>query len=196
MPAFLGSALALVVLASLCFSPADYQSLGFSLPTQPALAAVRPIPTVIVASKPKLLPLAQRQRHWWPLVRKLSRQHEMDPALVMSVVQVESCFNPHALSPKGAVGLMQIVPITARELGLTDPSDPQANLEAGIRYLARLKKIFSGDMVMALAAYNAGPTKVQRLGSVPDHIETREFVVKVLSNTQDFRDRFMTLARR
>ncbi len=196
VPAFIISATALALLAMLCLTPAEYHSIDVVMPVQPVLAQHPPPQARIEAPPIKLAPLPQRQRKWWPVVRKLARAEGLDPALVMAVVQVESKFNPRARSSKDAAGMMQIVPETARALGLKDPWNPRENLEAGIRYLAHLKRTFDQDMVMALAAYNAGPTKVSKLGAVPDHEETREFVVKVLSEVQDFRDRFMSLAQR
>ena len=139
--------------------------------------------------------LETRQRRWWPVVRRLARRYNLDPCLVMAVIQVESGFDPEAVSHKGAQGLMQILPGTAASLGLKDPLDPQSNLRAGIRYLAQLKKVFNNDLVLTLAAYNAGPTKVAALGAVPDHRETRGFVVKVLAQADTFRTRFQAIAR-
>ena len=145
---------------------------------------------------PKLLPLAQRQRKYWPLVRRLARAKGLDPALVMAVVQTESGFIPHATSPKGASGLMQLVPETAAQMGLEDPFDPAQNLEAGVAYLARLKKRFKDDLVLTLAAYNAGPTKVESLGAVPNHSETKAYIEKVLRKIDFFRNRFQSLAKK
>lgn len=140
--------------------------------------------------------LDERQRMVWPLVRRLARAEGLDPALVMSVIQVESCFQPAAKSPQGAVGLMQIHPATARHLGLKDPWDPASNLSAGIGYLSDLLDYFDGDHVLALAAYNAGPRKVVEAGGVPDIEETRNFVFKVLDQMDSFRTRFQGLALR
>jgi len=204
LPAFAVGLVSLAVLIGLCFAtpttyrfpylfsaqplPCPPQPVSISPPRQEERPAPRP--------QIKLLPLEQRQRKWWPVIRRLSRRYGLDPCLVMALVQVESSFNPWAQSNRGAQGLMQINAPTARHLGLEDPLDPQANLEAGIRYLAWLKKIFRDDMVLTLAAYNAGPTKVLELGRVPDHKETRAFVVKVLGSVDRFRQRFQALARR
>ncbi len=142
-------------------------------------------------------PLWERQMHYWPVVRRLSEREGMDPALVMAVVHVESRFDPWAVSEAGAQGLMQINPVTAAELGLDNPLDPEDNLRAGIRYLSSLKKTFRNDMVLALAAYNAGPTKVHRAGgALPDIDETRLFVNQVLAQADNYRDRFQGIARR
>jgi soluble lytic murein transglycosylase-like protein len=140
------------------------------------------------------LPLADRQQHYWPLVRRLAAENDVDPALVMAIIQVESSFTPWALSHRGAKGLMQINPITAQHLGLSDPLDPKSNLKAGIEYLTELKDHFKGDLNLVLAAYNAGPTRVAAAGRVPNIPETKRYVRAVRSKIGYFRDRFMTLA--
>jgi len=136
------------------------------------------------------LPLKQRQAKAWPLVQRYSEKYDVDPILVMALVQVESVFRPQAVSRRRAVGLMQINPVTARHLGLSDPMEPEANLEAGIRYLASLKDAFDDDLKLTLAAYNAGPTTVRRLGKVPPIKETQAFVNRVLGQVDHFRTRF------
>lgn len=107
-----------------------------------------------------------------------SQRHKVDGLLVAAIVAAESRFVPHAISPKGAVGLMQVLPSTG---GASDLFDPSANLDAGSRYLARLLREFHGDLEMAVAAYNAGPGAVARYGGVPPYTETRQYVRKVLS---------------
>ena len=142
-----------------------------------------------------VLPLRQRQRAVWPLAREAARKHGLEPALVMAVIQTESRFLPQARSPRGAMGLMQITPTTARHLKLTRPMDPQANLEAGTSYLAQLYRDHQGDLRLALAAYNAGPGKVAEAGGVPDIPETRQYVDTVLENLDHFRARYSALAK-
>jgi soluble lytic murein transglycosylase-like protein len=109
-----------------------------------------------------------------------AQRHGLDPELVLAVVSVESAFRPDAVSPKGAQGLMQLMPGTARELGVKDPLDPAANLDGGTRYLNALIRQYKGDLKRALAAYNAGAGAVKRHGGVPPYRETREYVQKVL----------------
>ena len=105
----------------------------------------------------------------------------IDPALLDAVITVESGYNPQALSPKGAQGLMQLMPDTATRYGVTDRSDPVANLEGGARYLRDLLLMFKGDVTLALAGYNAGENAVIKAGNrVPAYAETQEYVVKVL----------------
>ncbi len=106
-------------------------------------------------------------------------QAGIDPALVLAVVETESGEAAGAVSPRGAVGLMQLLPETAAEVGLPNAADPATNLEAGCRYLAALLDSFGGDVELALAAYNAGPGAVRRWGTVPPYRETRTFVARV-----------------
>ena len=107
------------------------------------------------------------------------------PRLVLAVVSVESSFEPRAVSPKGAQGLMQLMPATAASLGVADAFDPETNLEGGSRYLAELIALYGGDLTKALAAYNAGPGAVTRHGGVPPYRETREYVRKVMKQLQE-----------
>jgi soluble lytic murein transglycosylase-like protein len=112
------------------------------------------------------------------LIEQTAARHEVDPLLVRSVVAVESGFNPYAVSPKGAQGLMQLIPATARRFGVANPFDPASNLEAGVKYLKYLKDLFQ-DERLALAAYNAGEGAVQRHRGIPPYAETRDYVEKV-----------------
>jgi hypothetical protein len=108
----------------------------------------------------------------------------VDPALVEAIVAVESAFDPRALSPKGAKGLMQLMPQTASRYGVSDPFDPQENLIGGIRYLRDLFRLFDGDLPRVLAAYNAGENAVLRYRGIPPYRETRDYVRKVLARYQ------------
>lgn len=114
------------------------------------------------------------------LIDAYCEDHGLDPKLVRAVVEVESAYRPAARSHKGAMGLMQLMPQTADELAVDDPYDPDQNLRGGIAYLAAQLERF-GRTELALAAYNAGPTAVERYSGVPPFRETREYVEKVLS---------------
>ena len=114
------------------------------------------------------------------LAADVAHRHGLDPALVLAVASVESGFQPKAVSPKGALGLMQLMPATATSLGVEDAFDPEVNLEGGSRYLAELLTLYGGDLRRALAAYNAGPGAVKRHGGIPPYRETRAYVKKVL----------------
>jgi len=114
-----------------------------------------------------------------------AQRHRVDGLLVAAIVEAESGFNPERVSPRGAIGLMQVLPSTAGGLGAlgddTDLLDPYVNLDVGSRYLGQLIEDFSGDLELAVAAYNAGPGAVERYGGVPPYPETREYVRRVLA---------------
>jgi soluble lytic murein transglycosylase-like protein len=114
------------------------------------------------------------------LAAATARRHRLDPDLVLAVVSVESGFRPQAVSPKGAQGLMQLMPKTASSLGVADALDPVQNLDGGARHLGQLLTLYGGDLTRALAAYNAGAGAVDRHGGVPPYRETRAYVKKVL----------------
>jgi hypothetical protein len=116
------------------------------------------------------------------LVQTTAARHSVDPALVRAVMQTESGGNPSAVSRKGAVGLMQLMPQTALDLGVKNIFSAQENLEAGVRYLRTLLEHYGGDLDRALAAYNAGAGAVDRAGGVPKNAETRAYVRKVTNN--------------
>ena len=116
------------------------------------------------------------------MIGAAATRHGLDPALVLAVIEAESGNDPNAVSPKGAIGLMQILPETAALMGLPEPADPASSLEAGCRYLAGLLGIFGGDVELALAAYNAGPGAVRRWGGVPPYRETTTFIRRVGAN--------------
>jgi len=111
-----------------------------------------------------------------------SHQHEVDPLLISAIMAVESDFNPNALSQSGAMGLMQLMPGTANELGVHNPFNMTQNVDGGVKYFKMLLEKFSGDLKLALAAYNAGPNAVAKYGGVPPYEETQNYVVKVLGN--------------
>lgn len=110
-----------------------------------------------------------------------AERYDLDSLLVAAVVEAESSFRANALSPVGAVGLMQVMPTTGEFYGVADLTDPRANLDAGSRYMSELLELYSGDLELALAAYNAGPGNVKRYGGVPPFPETRDYVERVLS---------------
>ncbi len=123
--------------------------------------------------------LASGELERW--IRIHSRRHGLDRKLVQAVIQVESGYNHRARSRKGAIGLMQLMPETALELGVSDSYDPESNIRGGTLYLRRLLDLFSGDLKLALAAYNAGPTAVRRYGGIPPYQETQDYVRRVLA---------------
>lgn len=112
-------------------------------------------------------------------VDRICREHDVDKNLVRAVIQVESNFNHLAVSPKGARGLMQLMPDTQRRYGVENPFDPYSNIEGGVKYLKYLIRLFEGDKELYLAAYNCGENRVKREGDVPNIKETQDYVRKV-----------------
>lgn len=112
-------------------------------------------------------------------INQAARQFELDPALVRAVIHAESGFNARARSPKGAIGLMQLMPSTAQRMGVKDPRQPNNNIFGGTRYLATLLQRYGNDITLATAAYNAGPDAVQKYAGVPPYAETQVYVQRV-----------------
>ena len=115
------------------------------------------------------------------LIVRHARQKGLDPSLVKAVVHAESSFNPQARSPKGAMGLMQLMPATARSVGVNNPYEPAENIRGGVNYLAKMLKRYNGDIRLSLAAYNAGPLAVDTYRGIPPYRETQEYVRRVLA---------------
>jgi soluble lytic murein transglycosylase-like protein len=112
-------------------------------------------------------------------IDEAASRHNVDPSLVRAVIKVESNFNPNAVSRKGAMGLMQLMPQTARQLNVVNPFDPQQNVDAGVRHLKRLMESYGGDVRLSLAAYNAGAGAVSRSAGIPRFSETRNYVKRI-----------------
>ena len=142
-----------------------------ALPGQPPqVVAKAPLPVVSPAAKVDIT----------QLILEASGRHQLDPDFVSSVIKAESNFQPRAVSPKGAQGLMQLMPGTAALLGVRDPFDPKSNVEAGTAYLSQLLELYQNDPIKALAAYNAGAHRVQQYHGVPPYRETRTYVARIV----------------
>ncbi len=139
--------------------------------------------TAVVQRKDVLVSPASRGRASAPFEAMMARaaeEHGVRLDLVRAVIEVESGFNPNAVSPKGAMGLMQLMPGTAADLGVTNPFDPEQNIRGGVTYLRQLLDLYDNDETLALAAYNAGPETVARYGNqVPPYRETRSYVERI-----------------
>lgn len=143
---------------------------GFEKDTTPQPALARPAAAAATIPAPNIA----------DVVGPISQKHFIDPALITSVIRAESAFNPRAVSPKGAQGLMQLMPGTAAKLGVQNAFDPNANVEGGTRYLHELLEQYNWDLVKALAAYNAGPQRVAQYGGVPPYRETHAYVARII----------------
>jgi soluble lytic murein transglycosylase-like protein len=121
------------------------------------------------------------------LIHNAARRHQVDPLLIKAIVRAESGFDPYAVSDKGAKGLMQLMPETARDMQVANPFDPEANILGGTRYLKKNLDRFNNDLELSLAAYNAGPGRIQSTGRIPGIPETQDFIKRVLKFYQHYK---------
>ncbi|WP_082385239.1 MULTISPECIES: lytic transglycosylase domain-containing protein [unclassified Citromicrobium] len=153
---------------------------------QPETAGNQDLWTSDEAQSRVLLPATYREALYEPLIRQAEVRYRLPPGLMQALVWAESRFNPMAISPAGAAGLAQLMPATARELGVLNRHDPAQNIDGGARYLRQMLDRF-GDVHLALAAYNAGPGAVSRAGGIPRNRETPAYVRSVLQRWMAYR---------
>lgn len=136
----------------------------------------------------RLTDCARNPKEFDPIINSCALEYGVDKTLVKAVIQAESGYNPNAVSRKGATGLMQLMPKTAQGLKVSNSFDPSENIRGGVRYLRFLLDTFKGDESLALAAYNAGLSRVAQYGGIPPYEETRNYVGKVLSYRKSFQE--------
>jgi len=132
-------------------------------------------------------PITGSEQEYTQYINEAAEKWNLDPALLKAVIKQESGFNPTAISSVGAMGLMQLMPETARSLNVSNPMNPRENIMGGARYLRGLLDRFNGDLTRALAAYNAGPGTVEQYGGVPPFQETQSYVANILAMYNEFR---------
>lgn len=144
---------------------------------------------IVIREKVKSTPSLQQSdrteyqdtTYYHSIVREKATKYNVDPLLVKAVIKTESNWNERAVSRKGAMGLMQLMPSTANDMNVRNPFNPEENIEGGVKYLSYLLERFNGDLTLALSAYNAGPKWVEKFGVIPPITETKQYVNKVLS---------------
>lgn len=159
------------------------ESPGISKPRTPSRT------TAVTRTKPVSRPgqSVVAKSAYGPFIQTISNKYAVDPVLVHSIVWVESNFEPNAISPKGAKGLMQLMPETARSYEVRNAFDPRENIEGGVRYLSHLMRTYDSNLRLVLAAYNAGESMVNRYNGVPPFPETRDYIEKVMREHQRMR---------
>jgi len=130
----------------------------------------------------------KRERNYHSIILEAGNKYDVDPALIKAVIMAESSYDPMAVSKKGALGLMQLMPGTADELDVEDPFDPVHNVNAGVKYLKGLLNEFEGNLELAIAAYNAGSKKVRKFNGIPPYNTTRNYVKKVFQYYQYYQN--------
>lgn len=147
------------------------------------IAPVRPVSGLEVTGAPETNPLtvnsSPKSQNYDPIIEKYASDYQLDPSLIRSIIAQESGFNPKAVSPKGARGLMQLMPETAAHLGVKNSFDPEQNIHGGTKHFKFLMNSFNNNIELSLAAYNAGENLVSRLGKVPEIKETRDYVQSI-----------------
>ncbi len=160
---------------------------NIKLPAPPPSPSVKPKPSPPV--KPRLpASIKKAERRFGPIITRAASRHKVDASLVKAVIMAESRYNPQAISKMGAKGLMQLMPGTARALGVEDAFNPEHNINGGVKYLKQLLNQFGGDVKLALAAYNAGSKNVKDYNGVPPFKATRYYIKKVFEYYKYYKD--------
>ena len=146
-----------------------------------------PRPMPVSALSPSRLPAGDTPKNFDDLIREMSRAYDVEYALVKAVIKAESGFNHRAVSPKGAQGLMQLMPATAAQHQVADVFKPRDNIEGGVRHLKWLLDRYAGNVPFAVAAYNAGHARVEAVGGIPNIPETREYLARVMRFRENYR---------
>lgn len=154
-----------------------------NIPSRPEYRSVRLKPLLVVKRSSRPADPKAYDR----FILSASRRYGVDSKLVRAVIRAESGFNPRAVSPKGAMGLMQIMPRTSRHLGIDNPFDPRQNIFGGVRYLKELMGRFNNNLILALAAYNAGPQVVEKHKGIPPYAETKTYLKRVINYYVQYR---------
>ena len=178
----------------------ETESTQKSAPLAPTAVDPKPV-TPVASTKDEPLrsaeqsPLAyikKSERLYYPIILQAANRYQVDPAIVKAIIMAESSYNPKAVSKKGAKGLMQLMPKTAREMGVEDIFNPEHNINGGVRYYKKLLGQFKGDIKLALAAYNAGMKTVRKHNGVPPFKSTRHYIKKVIEYYQHYKNQAET----
>lgn len=142
---------------------------------------------IYIRERPKKTSIRFSSKKYDEMIRKAQKRYGVEFSLIKAVIQVESGFNPKAVSKKGAKGLMQIMPANYKSLSIKDPFNPQQNIMGGVRYLKKLLKRYENKLPLALAAYNAGPDAVDKYQTIPPYAETQNYVRKVMKRYSQYK---------